>query len=233
MTLSDQTILFFAPDPLDAIWQDKPQIARRLARDHTVVYGAPELYLRSLAGQLQSGHWHPKDLWSSGLRQIDEGLYTYRWSPWTPITSAPGFGDFAENRRLQRWKAALEFLDANHPILWLFRPTMPDIVDQLDPRLVIYHVVDEYSAYPGLTASQVARLQSLDCEMTQRADLVFCTARSLVEARRPLNPNTHYIPNAVDFRAFQQDLAKPDERPPRAVSDLHRPVLGVVGSINA
>lgn len=233
MTLSDQAILFFAPDPPDAIWQDKPQIARRLALNNTVLYIGPELYLRSLASQLQSGHWRPSDLWNSGLRKINEGLYAYRWSPWTPITGTPGLGGYAKSRRLQRWKATLKALDADHPILWLFRPNMPDIIDQLDPRLVIYHVVDEYSAYPGLTANQAARQRSLDAEMTRRADLVFCTARSLVEARRPLNPDTYYVPNAVDFRAFQQALTEPNERPPAAMSNLHRPVLGVVGSLNA
>ena len=98
---------------------------------------------------------------------------------------------------------------------------------------MIYHVVDEYSAYPTLTAEQAAQQKQLDHALTARADLVFCTARSLVEARRPINPNTHYMPNAVDYRAFQQMLADPSLQPPAGMTDLPRPILGVIGGINA
>ncbi len=107
---------------------------------------------------------------------------------------------------------------------------MLHFVDEFEPRLVIYHVVDEYSAYPGLSDEQRALQRDLDRQLTERADLVFCTARSLVEERRAINPNTHYMPNAVDFRAFQRELAAAAATP---LDGLPRPVLGVVGGINA
>ena len=92
------------------------------------------------------------------------------------------------------------------PLLWLFRPGQQHWIDQLRPRLVIYHVVDEYSAYPGLSPAQAQRQRELDRQLCTRADLVFCTAQSLVDARRPFNPHTHYMPNAVDYDAFQRAL---------------------------
>ena len=115
------------------------------------------------------------------------------------------------------------------PILWLFRPGQQHWIDQLHPRLVIYHVVDEYSAYPSLTPAQAQRQRDLDLQLTARADLVFCTAQSLVDARRPLNPHTYYMPNAVDFEAFQRAEGSGE----RAVGSGERVVLGVVGGINA
>jgi glycosyltransferase involved in cell wall biosynthesis len=117
------------------------------------------------------------------------------------------------------------------PLLWLFRPGQQHWIDQFHPRLVIYHVVDEYSAYPSLTPAQAQRQRDLDRQLTTRADLVFCTAQSLVDARLPLNPHTHYMPNAVDYDAFQNALV---QSPSHLVtlSPCH-PVLGVVGGINA
>jgi glycosyltransferase involved in cell wall biosynthesis len=208
-------ILFLTPDPPGAIWQDKPQIARRLARVTTVLYVGEEPYLRTWPGL--AGATQP------ALTHIADGLYTFRWSPLAPVTGAPLLGPLTAALRRRRLQSALRAITSppltiNHspipqltispsPLLWLFRPGQQHWIDQLHPRLVIYHVVDEYSAYPGLSPAQVERQRSLDRQLTARADLVFCTAQSLVDARRPLNPNTHYMPNAVDFEAFQRAIA--------------------------
>ncbi|MFZ2361559.1 MAG: glycosyltransferase [Anaerolineae bacterium] len=250
-------ILFLTPDPPGAIWQDKPQIARRLARVTTVLYVGEEPYLRAWPGL--AGTTQP------ALTHVADGLYTFRWSPLAPVTGAPLLGPLTAALRRRRLESALRRLPLpinhspihqftiNHsppsPILWLFRPSQQHWIDQLDPRLVIYHVVDEYSAYPSLSPAQAQRQRDLDRQLTTHADLVFCTAQSLVDARLPLNPNTHYMPNAVDYDAFQRALANSSaagEPPitqslrdgsqspshPVTLSPCH-PVLGVVGGINA
>ena len=254
-------ILFLTPDPPTAIWQDKPQIARRLARATAVLVVGEEPYLRTWPGL--AGVAHP-----SLTHEID-GLYTFRWSPLAPVTGAPLLGSLTAALRRRRLQAALRAIappkfttpalhagasvhhspipqltiDHSSPILWLFRPGQLHWIDVLHPRLVIYHVVDEYSAYPGLSPQQAQRQRDLDRQLTARADLVFCTAQSLVDARRPLNPNTHYMPNAVDYEAFQRALtntpgpaASTPGQPSHQSTNLPiylPPVLGVVGGINA
>lgn len=234
-------ILFLTPDPPGAIWQDKPQIARRLARATTVLYVGEEPYLAvwpGLAGVTQPA-----------LTHVADGLYTFRWSPLAPVTGAPILGPLTAALRRRRLQSALRVLAppqltiancqlsidnfqlpiANSPpLLWLFRPGQQHWIDQLRPRLVIYHVVDEYSAYPGLSPAQAQRQRELDRQLCTRADLVFCTAQSLVDARRPFNPHTHYMPNAVDFDAFQRGLT-----PFVPLSPSLAPSLAVVGGINA
>ena len=236
-------ILFLTPDPPGAIWQDKPQIARRLARVAPVLYVGEEPYLAAWPGL--AGVTQP------ALTHVADGLYTFRWSPLAPVTGAPLLGPLTAALRRRRLQSALRALaspqltiphspipqltidncqlpiDNSPPLLWLFRPGQQHWIDQLRPRLVIYHVVDEYSAYPGLSPAQAQRQRDLDRQLCIRADLVFCTAQSLVDARRPLNPHTHYMPNAVDYVAFQRALASappPPASPPR---------LAVVGGINA
>ncbi len=227
-------ILFLTPDPPAAIWQDKPQIARRLARVTTVLYVGEEPYLRAWPGL--AGVTQP------ALTHVADGLYTFRWSPLAPVTGAPILGPLTAALRRRRLQSALRAVAPPHspihhlpiplsPILWLFRPGQQHWIDQLHPRLVIYHVVDEYSAYPGLSPAQAQRQRDLDRQLTARADLVFCTAQSLVDARLPLNPHTHYMPNAVDYDAFQNALA---QSPSHLVTGSPcPPVLGVVGGINA
>jgi glycosyltransferase involved in cell wall biosynthesis len=230
-------ILFLTPDPPSAIWQDKPQIARRLARVTTVLYVGEEPYLRAWPGL--AGATQP------ALTHVVDGLYTFRWSPLAPVTGAPLLGPLTAALRRRRLQSALHklaktasppsivhrssFIVHRSPILWLFRPGQQHWIDQLHPRLVIYHVVDEYSAYPSLSPAQAQRQRDLDRQLTTRADLVFCTAQSLVDARRPLNPHTYYMPNAVDYEAFQ----RAEGRGQKAAGGGERVVLGVVGGINA
>jgi glycosyltransferase involved in cell wall biosynthesis len=239
---SRSLIFFFTPDPPGAIWQDKPQIARRLAAKNTVVYVGPEPYLRPLLADARSGKLPLAELRQPALTPTRDGLVAFTWSPLAPITGAPGLRQLATALRRRRWQAVLRELHAERTILWLFRPEQQRFIEEFDESdksgksdssLVIYHVVDEYSAYPTLTAEQSARQKALDQALTARADLVFCTARSLVEARLPINPNTHYLPNAVDYDAFQQLLADPGLRPPAGMAELPRPILGVIGGINA
>lgn len=224
-------ILFFTPDPPAALWQDKPQIARRLARRFPVVMVGPELHLRSLVQQWRLGHWRLSDCWRPALRSLGPDLYRFGWPPYTARTGAPLLGQLTSALRRRCWQAVLHHLNDQRPILWLFRPGMLHLIELFQPRLVIYHVVDEYSAYPGLSPAQATRQRELDAQLTRRANLVFCTARSLVEAHKALNPNTHYLPNAVDYAAFQQALAS--QPPPSALQALSFPRLGFVGGINA
>ncbi len=233
-------ILFLTPDPPGAIWQDKPQIARRLARATAVLYVGEEPYLAAWPGL--AGLTQP------ALTHMVHGLYTFCWSPFTPVTGAPLLGPLTAALRRRRLQSALRAvappplpahyspipqitIDNSSPILWLFRPGQQHWIDQLHPRLVIYHVVDEYSAYPGLSPAQAQRQRDLDRQLTTRADLVFCTAQSLVDARLPFNPHIHYMPNAVDYDAFQNALAQSPSH--LVTSSLRHPVLGVVGGINA
>ncbi len=253
---SHPPLLFLTPDPLTALWQDKPQIARRVARVYPVLYAGEEPYLRPLLHDLRHGRVRLADLHPPALTQVTDGLYHFHWSLLAPVTGAPLLGPLTAALRRRRLQSALRRLQLtvhrspltiNHsprPILWLFRPGMAHWIDALHPKLVIYHVVDEYSAYPNLTPAQAERQRELDRQLTARADLVFCTAQSLVDARRPLNPNTHYLPNAVDYEAFQTALAgarglataQTPARPPYQSTNLPTyppPVLGVVGGINA
>lgn len=231
-------LLFLTPDPLTALWQDKPQIARRVARVYPVLYAGEEPYLRPLLHDLRHGRVRLADLHPPALTQVADGLYHFHWSLLAPVTGAPLLGPLTAALRRRRLQSALHRLtqagdrlsvignqlpDTAHrppstvhrspitahpsPILWLFRPGMAHWIDALHPKLVIYHVVDEYSAYPNLTPAQAERQRQLDRELTARADLVFCTAQSLVDARLPLNPHTYYLPNAVDYEAFQAALA--------------------------
>lgn len=94
------------------------------------------------------------------------------------------------------------------------------------PSLVVYHCVDEHSAFPGFVDPAVVR--GYDDELTRRADLVITTSENLRSARLPLNPHTHTVLNAADVEIFNRAL-DPDLPLPADLAAIPAPRLGVVG----
>lgn len=92
--------------------------------------------------------------------------------------------------------------------------------------LVVYHCVDEHSAFPGFVSPRVVK--GYDDELTRRADLVITTSENLRRSRLSLNPNTHTVLNAADVDIFNKAL-DPDLEIPADLASIPDPRLGVVG----
>jgi len=94
------------------------------------------------------------------------------------------------------------------------------------PSLVVYHCVDEHSAFPGFVDPAIVR--AYDDELTRRADLVITTSENLRAARSALNPHTYTVLNAADVQIFNRALD--DDLPlPADLAAIPAPRLGVVG----
>lgn len=111
------------------------------------------------------------------------------------------------------------------PILWTFPPHVNRLVGRLDERLVVYHCVDEYSAFLGVPRAALMRMEE---DLIRRAHIVFTSAEQLCEERRRLNPNTHFVPHGVDVNHFARAL-DPATEVPDELRRLPRPVVGFFG----
>jgi glycosyltransferase involved in cell wall biosynthesis len=113
----------------------------------------------------------------------------------------------------------------DRPILWTFLPSMNRLVGRLGERMVIYHCVDEYSAFSGVPREALIAMEQ---DLVRRADVVFASSEQLYEARRSLNPNTHFIPHGVDVAHFARAL-DPGTIVAEDIRGLPRPVIGFFG----
>ncbi|HCU08371.1 MAG TPA: glycosyltransferase family 1 protein [Clostridiales bacterium] len=94
--------------------------------------------------------------------------------------------------------------------LWCYSPSTADLIAPLagmlgmDPESLwqrtIYDCVDRHSAYPGMIDPQV--VDSMEADLARKAGTVFTTAQGLFDRLSVLNPNTHLIPNGVDYELF-------------------------------
>ena len=225
-------ILCFAPGPWDDIWRNRHHIMTRVARANRILYIEPWPYLRPTLRLLSNGQTGISDMMRRGrLHQACKNLYVYQLPLWTP--RADRFPLNVATRRiciglLRRVVRQLRF---QTPILWLFLPDMEVFIGHFHEKLVIYHIVDEYSGYRGVSDAWRPVLQQMERQLARRADLLFVTSPTLLERKRSLNRRIYLVPNGVDYEVFAA-VVKNGGRPPHDVRGIPSPIAGYVGAVN-
>lgn len=111
------------------------------------------------------------------------------------------------------------------PILWTFMPNVSRLIGCLEEQMVIYHCVDEYSAFSGVPHGALRRMEE---DLVRRAHVVLTSSEQLCKERRPLNANTHFVSHGVDVNHFSCAL-DPLTVIPKELRKLPRPVVGFFG----
>ncbi len=134
----------------------------------------------------------------------------------------------------RRWlqsqvRRAMRRLGFNRPINFVFNPTAALVAGTLGEEKIVYYCVDEYSAFSGVNAESLVRLEA---QMLQKADLVVVSSERLYKAKFPANPNTILVRHGVDFDHFRKALDT-NTAIPAEIANLPRPVIGYFGLISA
>lgn len=224
-------ILCFAPGPWDDIWRNRHHIMTRLARANRVLYVEPWAYLRPTLRRLRSGQIRLTGLQGPRLSQISTNLYVYRPPLWAPRADRFPLSVITQAVYMSFLQRVLKRLRFQGPILWLFLPDMEIFVGHFDEKLVIYHIVDEYVGYSGVSEAWRPVVQRMEQQLARRADLLFVTAPTLYESKRSLNEQVFLVPNAVDYETFTAVL-EANLPPPADMATVRSPIAGYVGAIN-
>jgi glycosyltransferase involved in cell wall biosynthesis len=169
-------------------------MARRLAERANLLYvdspgmRAPTTSGRDLKRMLQAMRLPtrtPQGLWHCTVPQL----------PWR---SMPGvdklnrwFGAWAVRRAMRH--AGIGG-DVSPAILWFVVPHPSFMLDAVPHERAIYYCIDDYAAHPGVDAE---RIRACDAQLTQQCDHVFVAPPALVDAKRAVNPNTSFSPQAA------------------------------------
>ena len=191
--IEGQDILCFAPGPWDDIWRNRHQIMARLSRANRVLYVEPWSYLRDVVRQVRAGSLSWRELGGPYLAQVNSNLYVYRPAKWAPREARAPIRPLTQALQLGLLRRTLKTLGFRQPLLWLFLPDMGVYVGQFDERLVIYHMVDEYSGYDGVSEAWRPIMQEMERDLASGADLVLVSSEKLWENKRSLNANTVWL----------------------------------------
>jgi glycosyltransferase involved in cell wall biosynthesis len=224
--LSGESILCFTPGPWRDMWRSRHQIMLRLARSNKVLWVEPRLSLRETRRALQ----RPGLRWLPQAERVAEGLCVMHNPALLPASGPAPLRSAANGLYDHVVQRTMAGFGMSPPILWLYLPEMAGIIGRYNERLVVYHVIDEYTAYAGMPAQYLPVLRAQEERLLRRADVVVVTAPALLESKRQFSDNVYLVPNAVDFAGFRQTLAKPTV--PEDMRALAQPVIGYVGAIN-
>jgi glycosyltransferase involved in cell wall biosynthesis len=118
----------------------------------------------------------------------------------------------------------------SQPIVWFYHPQWVDLVNEIpSARLLIYHIVDEYTSYRGDTLPKRRMIAERERKMMAQVDAVVVVSKDLYEAKRSFNACTYLVPNGVDYQAYANALADP--RVPEDLQRIPTPRLGYSGLI--
>ena len=223
------------PVPYDVVcfandWEADPlskkQIMLKLARRHRVLWinsinnRKPRVAQKDISRALQKVKGFLR-----GLVRVQERIWVL--SPiYLPFHGSSLVRSF--NRWFLGWqiRMALRWLGFARPVTWTFVPTSADVVGTLGEQSIIYHCVDEYSAFSDADPAVAHREQ----ELLQKADVVLVCSDDLWTTKSKVNSNTHVVTHGVDYDHFHS--AAEESMPLAAeLKDLPRPVIGFHGLI--
>lgn len=231
--ISGESILYFGPEQWDSMWRNRHHLLSRLARANRVLYVEPRPFTYEVRGGLRRGELSLADLRSAGPAAVAENLWVYRSPRYAPVGGPPPLRAVTRRLRQLDLRRALRRLGMSEPILWLSHPSQADVRLDLGgrrlARLRVYHIVDEYLGYYGLSDAQRASWVAREQALIDWADLVVVVSPALLETKGQGNPKFRLLPNGVDAAAYQQE---PAPAPPPALANLPRPILGYIGLIS-
>ena len=224
--LRGQDILCFSHD-----WTGDPlsrtHLMRVLSHDNRVLwvnsigYRAPTLSARDMRRVVRK-----LTAAASPLREVEPNIFVL--NPLAiPAYGSPFIRRF--NRTLLRLQVrrAMRKLSFRNPVSWITNPAAAVIAGALGESMLIYHCVDENSAFSNVSASAVGELEQ---QLLSQADLVIVTSERLLEAKLPFNPHTVLVRHGVDMRTFRKALLASTVVPPE-IASLPKPVIGFFGLV--
>jgi hypothetical protein len=225
VSISGRDIVCFSND-WDGDPLSKTHIMRILARDNRV------LWVNSLgnrapraSGADAARAWKKLRHAARGVQEVEPNLHVL-----APLY-VPAYGSEAvraANGAIVRAQvlAAMRWLGMRRPISWSFLPSAAPVAGRIGESLVVYHVVDEFSAFSD-ASPHVAELER---RLLRRADLVIASSGPLLEAKRAVNPRTVLVRHGVDHAHFARALDPALPVPPD-LARLPRPVFGFFGLV--
>jgi glycosyltransferase involved in cell wall biosynthesis len=209
-------------DPLS-----KVHIMRILSRDNRV------LWVNSIGNRAPKANAHDvKRIWNKlakfteGIQEVEPNLFVL-----APL-AIPFYGSElvrTANRELLRAQVlrAMRQLHFKRPISWSFLPASAPVSGRLGEEFVVYHCVDEFSAFSDTNGKHIAEMEE---QLLKRADLCITSADRLRENKVRVNPNTVLVRHGVDFNHFVK-ACDPSTPIPEDIANLPRPLFGFFGLV--
>jgi glycosyltransferase involved in cell wall biosynthesis len=222
LALRDKAIVSLQLERWTDVWRSRHHIMSRLATHNKVLFASAPYYVREVFELTE------RDKTESGLSKIAENFYSYIPPKWLPYNYRFSRLDGAiADLRSRHLQQTLKKLGMEAPVLYIWHPSMLDLVGRFEESLVVYHVYDEYSSFTDQTEWEVDLIKKQETELLRKADIVFAASEEILERKRAFNANTHLVRNAVDYDLFSRAV-DPNLPVPEDLKSISGPIVGCV-----
>jgi len=233
--ISGENIIYFGPDKWNGMWRNRHHLMSQFSIANKVLYVEPVSNLKQIRAQLKNTpfSWFHflRNIGAVRTTKIKEQLSIYHSAESLPITRRYPFEMLTWQIWCANFKRSLTSLGIRRPILWISKPYMHHLCGRLDEKMTIYHVVDEYLAYTDVTPERRLKGSVAEKKMLRKADLVIVVSKSLFQSKSVFNKQTHMVPNAVDYHAYEA-ITKRKGVEPADIASIPRPIAGYSGLIS-
>ncbi|TMA25814.1 MAG: asparagine synthase (glutamine-hydrolyzing) [Deltaproteobacteria bacterium] len=122
---------------------------------------------------------------------------------------------------------AMDQLDFKDVVSWSFLPSSAPVAGTLGESLVVYHCVDEFSAFSDAPGQDIRELER---RLLLRSDVVLCSSEKLRDDKARLNANAYLVQHGVDLDHFAQAF-DPQTEVPDDLKGAPGPIIGFWGLI--
>jgi glycosyltransferase involved in cell wall biosynthesis len=236
--MQNETILCIAPRDWHGLWKDTQSIMSRIAAQNRVIYFDPshdsqESWLHDLIDNMPNFFQLRTEAVQKNLTVIPTPPslpHARRYLPRSLLRITLPRVIHTNIRILSRHvRRAMEALQIQRPILWLYGPYQAGLIGQFGEKLSCYLNYDEFGDFVANWRIKDL-IRQYDAELCRRVDVVFATSRAQCQVRRAYNPRTYWIPNAVDFELFNRALL-PGLAVPDDIARISRPIIGYAGRL--
>jgi len=130
-------------------------------------------------------------------------------------------------KSIKRWTQVTKF---SNPIVFTFLPTglALDLIKGIDPQITIYYCIDKFID----SSSAAKKIQKTEKKIIQKADLVFVTAKKLLDYATQFNDKVYTFPFAVNLNNFEAARDDHNYQVPEDIKSLPHPIIGYIGGIH-
>ena len=232
-TSKEVSVICFAGAEYDqSSWTNRQHIMSRVSKKYRVLYVEPRVWivryvLRNVFRPIVLVRFFKKLFW---YEKKSERLYVKaQWNliPWSREYRFIGlFNHYINSWRVLMIARRLGFRKGKQ-VMWIYDTEAAEYLRSFQDATVVYDCVDDHAAQAGVDRNP-KRVVEEESRILDRADLVTVTSKKLYEMKKNKNDNVHLVLNAGDVELFEKKV-----RAPKVFSDIKRPIVGMVGALDA
>lgn len=237
-----RNFLILSGDYWDDMWRRRQQLAWRLAQTDLAkhyIYVEGPLTITSLV-KFITGCADPyvRERWRrifsnrSWATQLEKNLTIL--TTFVPFMNIKSSLLFRASLRISEWLLLRQlngYFDPNRLIIWVNHSRFSvKFIQAIKHQFLWYDCTEDFAAWPRVKAWAKQDIQKTDRWLTEKADVVTAVSRKLYEEKLQFNPNTNWLPNAVDIDLFLKPIESFSV--PFELRNVSRPVLVFVGGMS-